>query len=79
MHTAGTSTNLSSAALPLSLLLLLLLLLLVTPGALVNQQLVNGTFLLTITARLLVPEAGDCGLLSASLPALGLQEEKHVG
>jgi hypothetical protein len=47
-------------------------------GALVNQQLVHSSFLLTVTAQLLVPEAGDCGLLSASLPALGLKQEKQV-
>jgi hypothetical protein len=53
----------------------------------VHQQLTNdsnssssssGTFLLTVTAQLLVPEDGDCGMLSAALPALGLKQQQQV-
>ncbi|KAF8062032.1 hypothetical protein HT031_004292 [Scenedesmus sp. PABB004] len=48
-------------------------------GALVHQQSLNGSaFQLTVTGQLLVPQAGDCGELRASLPGLGLEASRRV-
>jgi len=48
-------------------------------GALVHQQAVNDTmFLLTVTAQLLVPEGGDGGCLTVSIPELARNASRQV-